>query len=398
MNRRAIVFYIVGQAFAVVGVWMHLTMLSTLALRISESPLWLGVTLAAYSLPTLLFSWFIGAMLARLPAKTVLIWTQAANAIMMLAYALLLALDLMALEPLLILAFLTGTIYAIDLPCKQIILTRLFGDERLMQAIALNSIVFNSARIAGPLLASLFMVLAELSWGFAVNALLFVIGLVGLLSVSLPSDHIRPATIIRHEPKAPAALHSRPQVMRVLLIVFVFGMLLMNYNTLLPVFAGEQAGNSDIGYSRLLAAMGGGSLLAAVLIVIRSGWFQRVWLIPLLPALIAVIYAALPSMSRGLPVVLLLGLYGFCLTGFITVSNSAVLRAGEGGDRARLASVYNMLLNGFVPLGNMLAGILLHYLGVSGTFYLISASVLLFLAVWLASNGLRGGEHFGRRH
>lgn len=396
MNRRAVFSYIVGQAFGLVGVWMHLTMLSALALRISGSPLWLGFTLAAYSLPTLLFSWFIGPMLARLPAKIVLIGSQAVNAAIMLVYALLLALNQMTLEPLLVLAFLSGTIYAIDLPCKQIILTRLFGDERLMQAIALNSIVFNGARIAGPLLASLFMVLAELSWGFAVNALLFVIGLGGLLPVSLPPEHAGHTTTVRHEPKASAALHSRPQVMRVLLIVFVFGLLLMNYNTLLPVFAGEQA-NSDIGYSRLLAAMGGGSLLAAVLMVMRSGWFQRGWLIPLLPALIAVIYAVLPSMSSGLSVVLLLGLYGFCLTGFITVSNSAVLRAGEGGSRATLASVYNMLLNGFVPLGNMLAGILLHYLGVSHSFYLISASVLLFLAVWLASSGLRGGEHWGRR-
>lgn len=122
----------------------------------------------------------------------------------------------------------------------------------------------------------------------------------------------------------------------------------------------------------------------------RGGWFQRDWLIPLLPALIAIIFAALPSLSRGLPVVLLLALYGFCLTGFITVSNSSVLRAVEGDDRARIASVYNMLLNGFVPLGNMLAGILLHYLGVSRSFYLISASVLLFLAVWLAFNGSKG--------
>lgn len=397
MNRRAVFSYIVSQAFALVGVWMHLTMLSALALRISGSPLWLGLTLAAYSLPTLLFSWFIGAMLARLSAKTVLIGSQAVNAAIMLAYALLLALDQMALEPLLVLAFLSGTVYAIDLPSKQIILTRLFGDERLMQAIALNSIVFNGARIAGPLLASLFMVLAELSWGFAVNALLFVIGLGGLLPVSLPPEHAGHTTAVRREPKASAALYSRPQVMQVLPTVFVFGLLLMNYNTLLPVFAGEQTANSDIGYSQLLAAMGGGSLLAAVLMVMRSGWFQRVWLIPILPALIAVIYAALPSMSRGLPVVLLLGLYGFCLTGFITVSNSAVLRAGEGGDRARLASAYNMLLNGFVPLGNMLAGILLHYLGVSRSFYFISASVLLFLVVWLASSGMRGGEHCGRR-
>lgn len=288
MNRRAVFSYIVGQAFGLVGVWMHLTMLSALALRISGSPLWLGFTLAAYSLPTLLFSWFIGPMLARLPAKIVLIGSQAVNAAIMLVYALLLALNQMTLEPLFVLAFLSGTIYAIDLPCKQIILTRLFGDERLMQAIALNSIVFNGARIAGPLLASLFMVLAELSWGFAVNALLFAIGLCGLLPVSLPPEHSGHTTAVRHEPKASAALHSRPQVMR-------------------------------------------------------------------------------------------------------------VLRAGERGSRARLASVYNMLLNGFVPLGNMLAGILLHYLGVSRSFYLISASVLLFLAVWLASNGLRGGEHWGRR-
>lgn len=256
MNRKKVFSYIVGQAFALVGVWMHLTMLSALALHISGSPLWLGLTLAAYSLPTLLFSWFIGAMLTRLRAKTVLIGTHSVNAVIMLAYALLLALNQMALEPLLVLAFLSGTIYAIDLPCKQIILTRLFGDVRLMQAIALNSIVFNCARILGPLLASLFMIQTELSWGFAVNALLFVIGLGGLLPISLPLEHSGRTTTARNEPKSSAALNSRPQVMRVLLIVLVFGLLLMNYNTLLPVFAGELAANTDIGYSRLLAAMG----------------------------------------------------------------------------------------------------------------------------------------------
>ncbi|MNW40340.1 Major Facilitator Superfamily protein [compost metagenome] len=388
MKRKAVFPYIAGQTFAVIGVWMHLTMLSTLALRLTESALWLGVTLAAYSLPTLLFSWFVGALLNRWRVKTMLLWIQALQAVIMMAYALLLALDRMAPGPLMTLALLSGILYTVDLPGRQLMLTRLFGNERVMQAIALNSVAFNGARIVGPLLAGLFLVSPDLSWGFAVNGLLFTAAFGCLLLVESPAESDGTQAGAGPEPETAARL--QPRIWKVLLLVFVSGLLLMNYNTLLPMFAAEQ-GDSGSGYSRLLASMGVGSLAAAVMITFRSSWFRHNFLIPLFPALIAVAYAVLPSLPRGLPTLLLLAIYGFFLTGFITMSNAAVLREGSKRDRAKLASVFNMLLNGFVPLGNMLTGIFLHYLGVSGSFYLISGSTLLFLVVWLAYSRLKGG-------
>lgn len=389
MNRKAVFSYMAGQSFSVIGVWMHLTMLSTLALRLMESPLWLGITLAAYSLPTLLLSWFVGALLAKWRAKTVVLSIQALQAAIMCAYALLLMLDGMAPGPLMTLAIISGILYAVDLPGKQLVLTRLFGDKQMTRAIAMNSVAFNGARIVGPLLAGLFLASSKLIWGFVANGSLFAIAF-GCLLLSAPSaDRAEMTEDTASEMEAEA--RTRSSIGRVLLIVFVSGFLLMNYNTLLPLFAAEQGADSGIGYSRLLASMGAGSLAAAVLIALRSDWFQNRFLIPLLPAHIAVIYALLPSMPRGLPTVLLLAIYGFCLTGFITVSNAAVLRAGSAGDRARMASVYNMLLNGFVPLGNMLTGILLHFLGVSGSFYFISIGTLLFLMAWQANDRLKGG-------
>ncbi|MNP05758.1 Major Facilitator Superfamily protein [compost metagenome] len=259
-----------------------------------------------------------------------------------------------------------------------------------MQAIALNSVAFNGARIVGPLLAGLFLVSPDLSWGFAVNGLLFTAAFSCLLLVESPAESEGMQAEAGPEPEA--AARPRPRIGKVLLLVFVSGLLLMNYNTLLPMFAAEQGADSGSGYSRLLASMGAGSLAAAVMITFRSGWFRHSFLIPLFPALIAVAYAVLPSLPRGLPTFLLLAIYGFFLTGFITMSNAAVLREGSRRDRAKLASVFNMLLNGFVPLGNMLTGIFLHYLGVSGSFYLISGSTLLFLVVWLAYSRLKGGE------
>lgn len=370
----------IGQTFAVVGVWMHLTMLSTLVLRLTESALLLGVTLAAYSIPTLLISWFVGSLLTRWSVKTVLQWIQALQTVIMLTYACLLVLDRMALAPLMTLALLSGVLYTIDLPGRQLMLTRLIGNERIMQAVALNSVTFNGARIVGPLLAGMFLMSPNLAWGFTVNGLLFMVTFGCLLLVKSPAEHA--GTTIEIGPEPEASTQSYSGTGKVLLLVFVSGLLLMNYNTLLPVFSSVNGADSGNGYSKMLASMGSGSLIAAVLITLRSSWFRYNFLIPLFPALIAVAYAVLPSLTLGWPTALLLALYGFLLTGFITISNAAVLRAGSTKDRAKWASIFNMLLNGFVPLGNMLTGIFLHYLGVSGSFYLISASTLLFLAIW----------------
>lgn len=396
MKRQAILFYMAGQTFAVTGVWMHLTMLSTLTLRLTESALWLGVTLAVYSIPTLLISWFVGSLLTRWRVKSVLLWIQALQAVIMMAYWYLLVLDRMALGPLITLALLSGMLYTVDLPGRQLMLTRLMGNERIMQAVALNSVTFNGARIVGPLLAGLFIIPTALSWGFAVNALLFTVTFGCLILVKSPAEQTETSIGSGSEPEGSARPY--PDIGKVLLLVFVSGLLLMNYNTLLPVFAAVNGENSGNGYSKLLASMGMGSLTAAVLITFRSGWFRYNFLIPLFPALIAVAYAVLPSLPLGLPTALLLALYGFLLTGFITISNTALLRAGSTRDRAKLASVFNMLLNGFVPLGNMLTGISLHYLGVSGSFYLISISTLLFVAVWQAYNSLKRGGHVRVRY
>lgn len=396
MNKAPLLFFIAGQGFSLSAVWMHLTLLSWNTLEITNSSAWVGAVFAIYTVPTLLFSWLVGGLLARIHCTNILRITQTAHVLAMLAYTALLYGDLLKLWHVLILSFVIGTLYAVDLPCKQMVILRLCGEGWMMQGLALNSIIFNSARIVGPILAAVLLAHYGSAVGFAMAAALFLAGLTCFLHSGLNrlGDKLQQddGAAAGDRLGIPAILRAYPAVKGILLLVLLYGLLLMNYNTIVPmmnyntivpIFAKQCLNGSDAGFGLLLSSMGIGSLVAAILITLRSQWFQGRYLIPLFPALIAAIYFLLPYLRHYTWLIPVFGVYGFCITAFVTCSNSAVLLAGAARHRAKLSSFYNMLLNGFAPLGNLLIGLFLSFVGLVPSLFLIGGLVLLFLAGWL---------------
>jgi MFS family permease len=162
-----------SQLVSLSGTWMHAVAQGWLVLELTNQPFWLGAVAAAGTLPVLAFSLFGGVAADRLPKRTLLLTTQSFSAVLALALGLLVATGHVRVWQVLAVALLLGTANALDLPARQSFIVEMVGREDLLNAIALNSLTFNAARVIGPAVAGTIVAAAGTAACFLVNAASF---------------------------------------------------------------------------------------------------------------------------------------------------------------------------------------------------------------------------------
>jgi MFS family permease len=378
LKHRNFQLFFSGQLISLIGTWMQTVAQSWLVYRLTKSTLLLGEVGFASQIPVFLVAPIGGMVADRVNRHRIVIATQTASMILAFILAALTLSNAVTVPEIFVLAALLGVVNAFDIPGRQSFLVDMVGKEDLMNAIALNSSMFNGARVIGPAIAGILVAKIGEGWCFFANGASYIAVIIGLLLMKVQS-------VRRPKSDSPIAdivegfrwvSHTGP-IRMLLLLLGLVSLVGMPYTVLMPVFAdkilhGGASGLAaflhakDPGAVRLgvlMGATGVGALLGALTLALRSGVRGLGRLIVLTCAgfgVSLIVFAA--SKNFWLSTLLLIPV-GFSIMLQMACSNTLIQTMVPDVLRGRVMSLYSMMFMGMAPFGALLGGALANRLG-----------------------------------
>jgi MFS family permease len=379
LRHRNFQLFFSGQLISLIGTWMQTVAQSWLVYRLTGSGLQLGAVGFASQIPVFLFAPIGGIVADRSSRKHVVIATQVASMLLAFALAALTLTNRITVPEIFILAALLGVVNAFDIPGRQSFLVDMVGKEDLMNAIALNSSMFNGARVIGPAVAGVLVARLGEGWCFFANAVSYIAVIAGLLlmKVHAPARVSANTSPWEHIAEGFRFVNRTAPIRALLLLLGVVSLAGMPYVVLMPLFAdkilhngGQEfatlIGSHDLGAVRLgilMGAAGVGALLGALTLAVRSG-------VKGLGSWVSTCCAGfgislmLFSFSKSFwPSVLLLLPVGYFIMLQMASSNTLIQVMVPDVLRGRVMAVYSMMFMGMAPIGALLGGALSDRLG-----------------------------------
>lgn len=366
LNHRNYRLFFAGQLISLTGTWMQNVAERWLVYQLTGSPLKLGVVTFAAGVPVLLFSLWGGVVADRVSKRRLIMLTQT----IMMTLAFTLAADMffgtVQWWHVAILAFLLGTTNAFDAPARQAFIVEMVGRKELPNAIALNSAMFNLARIAGPAMAGVTLAIFGAAWCFVLNGLSFVAVIVGLAMMDVTPfvGAISSDSAFVQMKEGLGYIRRQPIIRPLIALVAVSNLFALGYMALLPAFAQDVLHTGTLGYGFMTTAIGIGALSAALLIASLGDYPRKGLMLTagnlLFPAMVIAM-----AFSRSYPLTIaLLVMTGF---GFMTqnaTANTLVQTTVPDKLRGRVMSVYMMVFQGLFPVGALIAGAVAERFGI----------------------------------
>jgi MFS family permease len=265
LNHRDFRLFWSGQLVSITGRWMQAVGQSWLVLELTGSPLKLGIVNALQFAPILVLAVLAGAVADRLPKRRLLVGSQLGLMVPAAALAWLTWTGRAEYWHVVVLATVMGIANALDMPTRQSLIIELVGKDDLMNAIALNSGVFNAGRIVGPALGGLLIARHGVAMAFFVNAVTYLPVVAALLAMETRETPRRPrTTTLRHEiGDGLRYATGSPPVALILSLVLAVSVFTINHNVLVPLLARDVLGAEVRGFGFLMAAVGAGAVAAA---------------------------------------------------------------------------------------------------------------------------------------
>jgi MFS family permease len=386
LGHRNFRLYWSGQLISLIGTWMQNIARGWLVLELTHSAFWLGMVGLANSLPVLLLSIWAGTLVDRVSKRTLIIITQT---ISMLAAFLLAALTLTSTVQVwhvMVISFLLGTVFAFDGPARQSFTVEMVGKNDLMNAVALNSSIFNGARVAGPAIGALALALQGPGLAFFLNGVSFLAVIISLFMMKLP-PHVskkESETSFRRMIEGVQYARKDDTIALLLLLVSVVSIFAYPYAVLMPIFADSVLHVGTDGYGLLMAFSGIGSLFGAVSLTIQSGKLEtNRGRIVKIGAIGLPVFLALFAVSQNylLSLVMLIGV-GWTMISINATINTIIQTSVPDELRGRINGLYTFLFVGMAPAGNLQAGILADHFGAPAAVFigaLISGIVAIYI-------------------
>jgi len=331
---------------------------SWLVLELTGSAFLLGLIGTLQFGPVLLLSFVGGALSDRVPKRRVILLTQTALMVQAVILAVLAWTGHVRYWHVAVLALVYGVANALDMPARQSYVADLVGRDDLMNAVALNSAVFNSARVVGPAVAGLIISRWGAAVAFGLNALSFVAVLIALLAIRNQGGvrAAKGAGLMSELGEAVRYAITTPAVAFVLSALMSMSLLVINFTVIVPLLARDALGEGAHGFGLLMAALGAGAvagaLLAASLALPRPPLALVVG--PAIVLSVATIALGLaPSFRVAVPILVVIG---FCQILFMTSCNTTLQVAAPDRLRGRVMGLYALGFAGITPFGSFLVG------------------------------------------
>lgn len=361
-------YFFAGQFVSLTGTWMQSVAQSWLVYRLTGSVVLLGLIGFASQIPVFLLAPLGGAIADRHNRHRILIITQSAAMIFAFVLAILTLTETVQVWHLFIIAACFGLANAFDIPTRQAFAVDMVGKEDLLNAIALNSSMFNGARIVGPAIAGILVAAIGEAWCFMLNAFSYIAVIFGLLMMTInPVIRPRIGSTVSNIVEGFTFVAKTAPVRGLLLLLGLVSLMGMPYAVLMPVFADEilDGDSSTLGF--LMGASGLGALSAALILASRKSVFGLGrWVAFASGGLGASLILFSLSKTFWLSALLLLPV-GFSMMTQMAASNTLVQAMVPDELRGRVMSVYSMMFMGMAPLGALMAGSLASYLGAPKT-------------------------------
>jgi len=355
-----------GQVISMVGTWMQRIAQAWLVLRLTNSPLALGIVTACQTLPVLLLALFGGVVADRVPKRRLIIITQAVMLVQASILAVLTAGGWITLIELYLLAAILGAATALDNPTRQAFVKELVGPDDVANAVALNSIVFNTARLVGPALGGLTIAALGVAGCFTINAVSFLAVIGGLLLMRPERFYELPTSprgrVLAQIGEGLRYAARAPDIAVVMILMAVIGTFGYNFTVLLPLIAQYVLHSGPAGFGILTSAMAIGSLIAAMGIAYSGRVTQRTLLVGAAGFSLLLFFLALANgWALAIPVLVALGFFSITFT---ATANSRLQIVAPPQLRGRIMSLYTMLFLGSTPIGSLVLGTLAERQGV----------------------------------
>jgi MFS family permease len=349
---------------------MQQVAMAWLTYQLTGSPLWLGMVGLAGQIPALFLTPLAGSVIDRSDRRWFLYFTQTVALSQAAVLAVLTMTDALAAWHILVLSLLLGIVNALDIPTRQSFLCELVGTkEDLANAIALNSSVFNGARLIGPALAGLLLALTSAGVCFLVNAVSYLAVLAALRAMRLPPRNCPPARarLLHGVREGMAYAWRSAPICSLLLLIALFNLAGMAETTLLPVVAATVLHGESTTLALLAASAGVGAFAAAVFLASRrhvrglDRWIRRA------PLVFALGLTAFSFAQTLWAAALLLTATGFGLLLMTAAANTLLQTVVDEDKRGRVMSLYTMAVTGLAPIGGLLAGLFAEQIGPAPT-------------------------------
>jgi len=369
LKHRNYRLFFFGQIISLSGTWMQSVAQSWLVYRVTGSVALLGLIGFAGQFPIFLLAAFGGAVADRYDRRVILICTQASAMATAAMLAFLTLSGLIEVWHLFVLATVSGVVNAFDIPARQSFVMDMVGRDDLLNAVALNSSVFNGARIIGPAIAGILVAAVGESWCFFGNAVSYIAVIVGLyvMQITPKINPVKKGSAIEKIKEGFVFVARTKPIRSLMLLLGLVSLMGMPYAVLMPIFADEILHGGVRGLGILMGASGLGALAAALTlaakknlkglgrwVAVSSGVFGG--------------FLILFSLSQTfwLSAFLLVPI-GFSMMLQMASSNTLVQAMVPDELRGRVMAVYSMMFMGMAPIGALLAGSVANYLGAPNT-------------------------------
>ena len=380
LRSRNYRLFFAGQGVSLIGTWMTQIATVWLVYHLTNSAFMLGVVGFTSQIPNFVLAPFGGVFVDRFPRHRILVGTQILAMVQSLTLAALALTGVIHIWHILILSLFQGVINAVDAPARQVFAIELVERrEDLANAIAINSTMFNGARLIGPALGGLLIARVGEAYCFLIDGLSYIAVIMALLAMRFQPKEI-PVMAGNHFQKIKAGFDyafSSPPIRAILLLSTIVSLMGMQYVVLVPVFADKILHGNAQTLGFLMAGSGVGAIFGGIYLATRKtviGLGKLMIVSPTILGMGLIIF----SWSRFLP----LSLFAMLLIGLgtllqIAAGNTILQTIVDDDKRGRVMSLYTMSFLGMTPFGNLLGGTLGDRLGASNTLIIAGSTCIL---------------------